>query len=225
MYCHYCNQSSGVSRPLSCLRGFSPFSSLGHYNQLSFFMPTSFLLSSSYCRVVVVSYPCPCPLLVLRMLPHCAEQPTTSLDEPNALSSDCILCPRLKDDVFLDFCPLSTGDDLPSTINSLSTGNSLSIGNCLPSSKLSSSTMVVAWEYILCWFTTAVAYASATMAFYCGCIIVVVITSVIIFAAVVIIVVVVLTSFCHRYIAIKPVLWCQCCNSITIVACLPSCRL
>jgi hypothetical protein len=65
------------------------------------------------------------------------------------------------------------------------------------------------------------------MAFYCVVvftavvIIVVVITSVVVvifFAVVVIIVVaVVLTSLCHRYVAIKPVLWCQCCNSITML--------
>ena len=34
---------------------------------------------------------------------------------------------------------------------------------------------------------------------------------------VIIVVAVVLTSLCHRYIAIKPVLWCQCYNSITML--------
>ena len=34
---------------------------------------------------------------------------------------------------------------------------------------------------------------------------------------VVVVFVVVLTRLCHRYIAIKPVLWCQCCNSITML--------
>jgi hypothetical protein len=40
---------------------------------------------------------------------------------------------------------------------------------------------------------------------------------VIIVVVVVVVVVVVLTRLCHRYIAIKPVLWCQCCNSITML--------